>query len=72
MSNKFKFAKMNMSKTISYNLVVFLFFVMNFASVFGQPMLNYYLEIDELKWDSFQISISIKDNKNEYLYCTFP
>ncbi|HEX9974561.1 MAG TPA: hypothetical protein VGD14_21010, partial [bacterium] len=72
MSNNQKFAKMNMLKIFSYNLVVLLFFVINSASVFGQPMMNYYLEIDELKWDSFQISISIKDNSNEYLYCTFP
>ena len=59
-------------KIFSYNLFIFLLVVVNFAPALSQPKLNYYLEIDELKWDSFQISISIKDNRHDYLYCTFP
>lgn len=58
------------SPIISY--ILFLLVASLATSLFSQPKINYYLEIDELRWDSFQISISIKDNKNPHLYCTFP
>ncbi len=44
----------------------------SFHSVYSQQNLIYYLEIDEERWDSFIVNITVRNNRSEHLLCGIP
>ncbi len=51
--------------------VLLIFMVVNSYSA-NRQKLTYSIELDEEKWNSFYISITIEHNMNEHLLCTMP
>lgn len=53
-------------------LIVFIFSIISIHSAFPHQNITYYLEIDEENWNSFSVTITIKNNHFESLFCGFP
>jgi len=67
-----KFGFIGREKKILLLILVTFFFLTQYISARSQSSLKYYLAIDEQKWDSFDITVTVNNNKFENLLCALP
>ena len=69
--NKFLLKRL-FKKVAMYTLTTYLFLLICFQPAFPKHNLRYYLEVDELTWDTFYVNITIKNDQFEKLLCGIP
>lgn len=72
MSKLSRFFMSTMKFFLSYTLLSLASWLIDARPVSAQETLSYYLEIDEERWDGFNITINIDNNRNKHLYAFIP